>query len=506
MQLNKDTVATAVFPENFIVPNTSIFQLPEKVLQFGTGVLLRGLPDFYIDKANKQNIFNGRVVVVKSTGSDIDAFTKQDGLYTHCIKGIDNGNKVEAYIINASISKVLSAKENWDAILKYAESEAMQIIISNTTEVGIILKDDDDIHTSPPESFPAKLLAFLYHRFKYFDGTIESGMVIIPTELIVDNGNKLKAIVNELAVINNLDKNFLDWLNKANDFCNSLVDRIVPGALKKEDQLAFETIAGYKDDLAIMSEPYSLWAIESSSQKTKDILSFYKADESVIITNEINKYRELKLRLLNGTHSFCCGLAFLAGFNFVHEAMRENWFNTFIKQLMLQEITTCITGKSINNNEAEMFEGKVIERFSNTSIEHKWLSITMQYSAKMKMRNVPLLLAWYQHKNIIPVHMATGFAAYILFMKPVQIIDNIFYGMNNEKLYKINDAKASYFHELWQQNTIENITEKVLSNTDLWDADLNTLNGFTGTVQHFLRHFSEKKFQEAISNLSKRMN
>lgn len=51
------------------VPGEVIFSLPEKVLQFGTGVLLRGLPDYFIDKANRQGIFNGRIVVVKSTDS-----------------------------------------------------------------------------------------------------------------------------------------------------------------------------------------------------------------------------------------------------------------------------------------------------------------------------------------------------------------------------------------------------------------------------------------------------
>src|SRR5689334_2860338 len=90
------------------IPADSVFDLPEKVLQFGTGVLLRGLPDYFIDKANRQGVFNGRVVVVKSTDSDSSAFDKQDGLYTQCIRGLDNGKKVVENIINSSISRVLS--------------------------------------------------------------------------------------------------------------------------------------------------------------------------------------------------------------------------------------------------------------------------------------------------------------------------------------------------------------------------------------------------------------
>ena len=120
--------------------------LPEKVLQFGTGVLLRGLPDYYIDKANKQGIFNGRIVVIKSTGNGgADEFSNQDCLYTHCIKGVKNNQVVDETIINSSISRVLSAKTNWNEILATAANPEMQLILSNTTEVGIVFDENDDI-------------------------------------------------------------------------------------------------------------------------------------------------------------------------------------------------------------------------------------------------------------------------------------------------------------------------------------------------------------------------
>ena len=134
-------------------------QLPERVLQFGTGVLLRGLPDYFIDKANRQGIFNGRIVVVKSTdGGDMTAFARQDNLYTLCIRGVENRELVEQNIVCSAISRVLSAKQQWSEVLQVATSPDLQIVLSNTTEVGIQLVQDD-IRQSPPESFPGKLLA-----------------------------------------------------------------------------------------------------------------------------------------------------------------------------------------------------------------------------------------------------------------------------------------------------------------------------------------------------------
>src|SRR5688572_770948 len=104
-----------------LIPDDEMFELPEKVLQFGTGVLLRGLPDYFIDKANRAGIFNGRVVVVKSTDhGDTSAFDKQDGLYTLCVRGMEGSEKVEENIINSSISRVLSAKDEWDKVLECA--------------------------------------------------------------------------------------------------------------------------------------------------------------------------------------------------------------------------------------------------------------------------------------------------------------------------------------------------------------------------------------------------
>ena len=237
-------------------------------------MLLRALPDYFIDKANKAGIFNGRVVVVKSTDSDSSAFDRQDGLYTVCVRGMEDSKTVEEHIINASISRVLSARTEWKNVLECAHNRQMKIVISNTTEVGIQLIQDD-ISNDPPVSFPGKLLAFLFERYKAFKADPDSGMVIIPTELITDNGTKLKSILVELAHRNNLDHAFIEWLDTCNTFCNSLVDRIVPGKPGQEELQKLEEALGYKDELLTISEVFRLWAIEGG-EKVKDVLQFSK--------------------------------------------------------------------------------------------------------------------------------------------------------------------------------------------------------------------------------------
>src|SRR5450432_3352404 len=228
------------------VPDEHLFSLPEKVLQFGTGVLLRGLPDYFIDKANRKGIFNGRIVVIKSTDSgDAGVFDRQDGLYTRCVRGLENGKRAEENIVCYAISRVLSTRDQWKEILKCAHNPAMQVIISNTTEVGTQLVADDIRHT-PPVSFPGQLLACLYERYLAFKGSADSGMVIVPTELIVGNGKKLAAIVGELIKTNGLEAEFAYWIKEHCRFCDSLVDRIVPGRPDKATIQQLQHDLGYR--------------------------------------------------------------------------------------------------------------------------------------------------------------------------------------------------------------------------------------------------------------------
>lgn len=467
-----------------IVPDDKIFGLPEKVLQFGTGVLLRGLPDYMIDKANRQGIFKGRIVVVKSTDTgDSSAFEKQDCLYTISSRGLENGINIEENIICSAISRVLSAKHEWTSILECAHNPQMQVIISNTTERGIELVNDD-IRKHPPVSFPGKLLAFLFERYKAFAGSAQSGMVIVPTELIPENGRKLESIVLELAHLNALDVKFIEWLENNNHFCNSLVDRIVPGKPDNLTRKHIQESIGYIDELITVAEVYRLWAIEGDNAISQ-ILSFHCIDKGVIIAPDINLFRELKLRLLNGTHILASGVAFLSGINTVNEAMEDQTICSFISELMLNEISLAIP-YPVTPIDAEIFANQVIERFGNPLIHHPWLNITMNYSVKLQLRVIPILLRYYEVFQSVPENMATSFAAFILFVKVTRQDQSVYYGECNGKEYVIYDENAPYYFLTWKSNTPEEVVSIILEDFQIWGTDLTLLPGFATEVTNKL--------------------
>ncbi len=486
-----------------VVADDHVFQLPEKVLQFGTGAFLRGLADYFIDKANRQGVFNGRIVVVKSTDKgDLKAFEKQDNLYTICARGVSDGKLLEENVISSSISRVLSAKTQWSLVLDLAKNPAVTIVISNTTELGIQLVQDD-IYQWPPISFPGKLLAFLYARFVAFGGRAEYGMVIITTELIADNGKKLESIILELAHRNGLESSFIDWLEQSNSFCSSLVDRIVPGRPDDQIKKEFEEELGYQDDLMIIAEHYRLWAIEGD-QKVKDILSFHQTDAGMIIKPDISFQRELKLRLLNGAHTLGGGLAHLCGFITVKEAMANPAFSSFLSTLMENEIAPGIPFEA-DQDDILNFGKLVLDRFRNPYIAHKWLNITPNYTTKIQSRVMPVFFQYYNLFGHIPGYMTFGFAVYIHFMKAVKKDGDQYYGFSNEGYYPIQDARAAYFYQKWQIASLPEMVHAIMKDQFIWGKDLSKFGVIEENIVFYLEAIKSKGALTSLTEFIKKV-
>lgn len=486
------------------LPAPDALQLPEKVIMFGTGVLLRGLPAHFIETANRKGIFNGRIVMVKSTdGGDAMPFARQHGLFTHLIQGYRNGERVDEAFVNASISRVISARTEWNAVRALAADPEISVVISNTTESGIVLVPEDSIHAEPPVSYPGKLLALLHARYEHFAGDPEKGWVILPTELIPDNGRKLMEILRTLAVSNGLDKAFIDWMENANPVCNTLVDRIVPGKPAGEKHRAFEEQFGYTDELMITSEPYALWAIETSHPKVTSTLTFASVNPDIHIRPDIGMQRELKLRLLNGTHTFSCGTAVISGFQTVDAAMEHPVFGDFVRQLMLEDIIPALGHPDISTEDAATYASSVIDRFRNPHIGHRWLSITVNYSRKLEMRNLPLIHRAMHRQGKLPERMAFALASYLRFMKVTLGPDGKWRGSVDGNEYEVQDEFSAFYADLWATHgDMTALVRHAFNNTDLWGADMGSAEVIIGSVADQLRSILEHGTLQTLARLS----
>lgn len=454
--------------------------LPSRVIQFGTGVLLRALPDYCIDQANKQGVFIGGVQLIKSGPyGDILDFERQDCLYSLRVEGMLNGEKHQEDHIISCISGVLDAAKDWDAVLALAADPRVNIVISNTTEAGIV-EVADNIFAKPPQSFPGKLTAYLYQRYTSLQNTSNAAIIILPTELIDNNGAALHRIVISLAKKAGLEAGFFDWLAKEAYFCNTLVDRIVPGKLTPEH-------LGYKDSLMVSAEPYLLWAIESDSDFVKRELSFSTVVPGVFVQASIADFKEIKLRILNASHTLMTGLALLAKHEFVKDSLAQASFESFLQSLIQAEIKPCLHAKGIANRAIDEYAAKLIDRFKNPFLAHQWNAIAQNITLKIRNRVLPLIEGWYQLYNHPPKHIALGFAAYLYFMKGQAT-------MPAEDT--IDRDHLLIMQEIWRD--APNPLAAILSEDRLWGTDLSRFTGWLDLIAELMRALETNSIEKIL--------
>ncbi len=295
---------------------------PIKVLQFGEGNFLRGFVDYMIDIANEKGEFDGDIVLVKPIEfGTLDRFRAQECQYTVSLRGIVDGKPAVLNRIVTSVADVVAAHEEYEKYSSYAKLDTLRYIVSNTTEAGIVYDESDKLEMNPPKSFPAKLAKFLYERYQYFNGAMDKGLVMLPVELIDDNGIHLKECVLKQADNWNLEDSFKKWVNEACIFTSTLVDRIITGYPREEDKKLWEEW-GYRDELIVTGEPFALWVIESE----KDIRGEFPLDKAglpVIFTDNQKPYKQRKVRILNGAHTSFVLASYLAGNDTVLESMKD---------------------------------------------------------------------------------------------------------------------------------------------------------------------------------------
>lgn len=485
-RLSRDVIESlAVAGEHGVdIPPLAALNLSERVVQFGTGAFLRGFIEYFVDEANRQGKFAGSIVAISSTGSSRDAvLNEQDGLFTLAIQGMEGTVARQRYRVVSSLSRAISARDDWDAVLAVARDPNIELVISNTTEVGIVLDDSDHFGAAPPTSFPGKLVRFLFERARAFDYDRSKGVVVLPCELIENNGETLRSIVTTLALRWHLGPRFQQWLDAAVVFCNTLVDRIVPGVVPTDEAARVGRLFGYRDGLLTACEPYALFAIEGDAA-LRARLPFANADSRIIIATDIAPYRERKVRILNGAHTISVPTALLAGLETVSQAVADDRVGRFMRRAVFEEIVP-----SLDVPDAERFAHEVFERFSNPYIRHALIDITLHGMAKMRVRVVPSIVAYAERTGRAPASLAFGLAAYLAFMRGEIQTERRANGRSVP-----DDAEGARVREAWHavelhsDDAIGGFARAICADDDLWGTDLTTIPDFADAVaEHLVR-------------------
>ncbi|WP_194777954.1 tagaturonate reductase [Pararhodonellum marinum] len=450
---------------------TKIQERPIKIIQFGEGNFLRGFVDWIIDVMNEKTEFNGDIQVVQPISEGLGKLiNQQDGLYHVRLEGLLNGEISEESRLITCLRSVMNPYEDYNDFLKLAENPDLRWMISNTTEAGIAFDADDNEMNYLPQQFPGKLTALLYHRFIHFKGSPEKGMIHIPCELIDKNGEKLKTCILQYAEVFELPEAFGKWIEEHNIFCNTLVDRIVPG-FPKDKIGKIQNELGFEDNLVVMAEPFHLWVIEGPDTVQEEF-PVESAGLQVKFVKDQAPYRTRKVRILNGAHTCLVPIAYLRGLRTVRESVEDVWAGDFIRKAVFEEIIPTL---DLPKEDLESFASDVMDRFRNPFIRHELISIALNSISKFKVRVLPSLLVYHDKEGAWPEKLTASMAALLVFYRGIDL--------NNEAIpLKDGEEILIFFQEAWKIPNTQEMVEKILGNTDLWEEDLSSHPGLVEKI------------------------
>ncbi len=468
---------------------------PIRVAQFGEGNFLRAFADYMIDVANEQGVFDGNVAVVKPTSrGNLARFWNQDNFYTVMLRGQAGGRVVDDARIITCLEEVTSPYEDGEYLARLGRCDTLQFVISNTTEAGIALTGDEQFTDRPAASFPGKLTQLMYARYEHFRG--EKPLTILPTELIEDNGGKLRACVLTLAEKWGLDAGFAQWVQEQCVFCNTLVDRIVTGHPAGAEALAEKL--GYEDELLDAGEPFGLWVIECGEPEAlAERFPLHKAGLPVIFTKDLTPYRERKVRILNGAHTSSVLAAYLCGEDIVRNMMHNPLTRAYVEKAVYEELLPTV---KLPEDEVRAFAASVMERFENPFIDHALLSISLNSVSKWRARVLPSLKDNVAANGCLPTCLTFSLAALIAFYRPVERENGQLIALRGEEKYAVRDDQPvmDFFWENRADCCSPEFVKALCAREDFWGEDLGNIPGLTDAVAGWLEVIRAEGMREAV--------
>ena len=372
-------------------------QRPVRVIQFGGGVFMRGFFDWMIQKANDAGVYNGSVMIVRSKTRGTDPLAAQNFNYTQVLRDGAHDERCAVSCIAGSVA----AEEDYEAFLALAEDPDTEVVVSNTTEAGLVYERCERPQDACPKSYPAKLTALLYRRYQK-NG---NGMLILPLELIENNGDELRDIVLRHATDWGLEQDFVQWLQDECSFRNTLVDRIVSG-LAPSGSIDLP----YADDMVNTGEYFHLLVIEGKEDAR---LPFAAAGLNVKWVASVAPYRTIKVRILNGAHTSMIPYALLCGVETVRECLENDTVRAHLQKCLAEIISSL----SVDETEAKDYAAEVLTRFANPYIHHRCSAIALHSPSKFVVRVLPSILEYREKTGELPKQLIFALAMLVKYLR-----------------------------------------------------------------------------------------
>lgn len=463
-------------------------QYTEKIIQFGEGNFLRAFIDWIIWNTNQKTDFDASVVVVQPIDRGmVDMLNAQDCLYHLNLQGLDAGEPVDSVQMIDVISRGINPYADFASYLALAEQPEMRFVISNTTEAGIAFDPSCKFEDAPASSYPGKLVQLLYHRYEHFKGDKTKGFIILPCELIFENGKHLKECIYQYIDLWNLGEDFKTWFTEACGVYSTLVDRIVPGYPRDNAEALCERV-GYVDKLLVKAEIFHLWVIEAP----ESVAAEFPADKAglhVLFVPSEAPYHERKVTLLNGPHTVLSPVGYLSGLNTVKECCEDELIGQYVRKVMFEELMSTL---NLPMEELQKFASDVMDRFRNPFVKHFVTSIMLNSFPKFKTRDLPGLKTYLERKGELPKGLVLGLAGIITYYKG---------GKRGEDEIVPNDDQKilDTLKELWASGDTAFVAKSVLGLEFIWGEDLNLIPGLTELLTTYLSVIQTEGMRAAVN-------
>lgn len=333
----------------------------------------------------------------------------QDGLYT-VLEQYNQQKSAEC--VGTIVASVSKKRDGSQAIIEQLASVDTRIVSLTITEKGYCIDAASgqldranpaiahDLQSpQDPESAIGYIVAGLARRRQLG----REAYTVLSCDNIQGNGHVLRNAILQYADV--IDTELAQWIEQYASFPCTMVDRIVPAATQESLHFVEQEIGVY-DPCAIACESFKQWVIEDNFVQGRPDWDLVGAQ----FVDDVSAYEAMKLRMLNGSHSFLAYLGVLAGYEYIADCMNNPDIYRCVQTLMLTvQAPTLTVTKELDLN---AYAKQLLERFCNRSIYHRTEQIAMDGSQKIAYRLVNSLRYHLDNKNDIRL-LATGIAAWI---------------------------------------------------------------------------------------------
>lgn len=407
------TIATATLDPSISQPVYSRQQLKSRIVHFGFGAFHRAHQALLTDRVlNTQGGDWGICEISLFSGAELmTALRAQDHRYTVLEKGPDGNQAIIVGAVNECCSATL---DGMDQVLEKFCEPQVAIVSLTITEKGYCIDPasghldltnsriaHDLITPDTPHSAPGILVEALHRRR-------QRGLppfTVLSCDNIPDNGHVVRQAVLDMAAKRSPE--LADWITRHVTFPGTMVDRIVPAATP-ESLAEITSTLGVADPCAISCEPFIQWVVEDNFVAGRP--AWETADVQMV--EDVLPWERMKLRMLNGSHSFLAYLGYLAGYQHISDCMADPHYRRAVRQLMLSEQAATLVMPGVD---LEQYADTLLARFANPALQHRTWQIAMDGSQKLPQRMLESV-QWHLDKGSDWSCLALGIAGWMRYV------------------------------------------------------------------------------------------